>query len=76
MAWQTGKYVIDSKHTKAKAPDWKTGFVLGQAGFAKISAVEGVRLRPAMKKRAAEASSMGLSPDEYRQVIVRAHRKD
>ena len=29
-----------------------------------------------MKKRAAEASSMGLSPDEYRQVIVRAHRKD
>jgi hypothetical protein len=29
-----------------------------------------------MKKRAAEASSKGLSPDEYRQVIVRAHRKD
>jgi hypothetical protein len=29
-----------------------------------------------MKKRAAEASSKGLSPDEYRRVIVRAHRKD
>ncbi len=54
----------------------KKGFVLGQAGFAKISAVEGIRLKPAMKKRAADASSKGLSPDEYRRVIVRAYRKD
>jgi hypothetical protein len=28
------------------------------------------------KQRAAEASSKGLSPDEYRKVIVRAYRKD
>ena len=71
--------MIDSKYAKAKALDRKKqqkGFVLGQAGFAKISAVEGIRLKPAMKKRAADASSKGLSPDEYRQVIVRAHRKD
>ena len=53
----------------------KTGFVLGQDSFAKISAVEGIRLKPAMKKRAAEASSKGLSADEYRNAIVRAHRK-
>jgi hypothetical protein len=42
----------------------------------KISAVEDIRLSPAMKKRAAEARSKGLSPDEYRRTIVRAHRKD
>jgi hypothetical protein len=52
----------------------KNSFVLGQAGFAKISAVDGIRLKPAMKKRAADASSKGLSPDEYRRVIVRAYR--
>jgi hypothetical protein len=28
-----------------------------------------------MKKRAAEASSKGLSPEEYRKAIVRAYRK-
>jgi hypothetical protein len=54
----------------------KKGFVLGNAGFAKISAVEGVRLKPVMKKRASDASSEGLSPDEYRRVIVRAYRKE
>jgi hypothetical protein len=71
--------VIDSKHAKAKAPNRKsrkTGFVLGQAAFAKISAVEGIRLKPAMKQRAAEAASAGLSAEEYRETIIRAHRKD
>lgn len=51
------------------------GFVLGEASFAKISAVEGIRLKPAMKQRAARAASKGLSPEEYREAIVRAHRK-
>jgi hypothetical protein len=27
----------------------KTSFVIGRAGFAKISAVEGIRLKPAME---------------------------
>jgi hypothetical protein len=53
----------------------KTGFVIGRAGFTKISAVEGIQLKPAMKKRAAEASSKGLSAEEYRKVIVRTYRK-
>jgi hypothetical protein len=47
----------------------KTGFVVGAAGFAKISA-------PAMKKRAAEAGSKGLSAEETRRAIIRAHRSD
>jgi hypothetical protein len=53
----------------------KTGFVIGHAGFAKISAVEGIRLKPMMEKRAAEARSRGLSAEETREAIIRAYRK-
>jgi hypothetical protein len=53
----------------------KTGFVIGSAGFAKISAVEGIRLKPVMEKRAAEARSKGLSAEETRKAIIRAYRK-
>jgi hypothetical protein len=53
----------------------KTGFVIGRAGFAKISAVEGVRLKPATEKRVAEARSKGLSVDETRKAIIRAYRR-
>jgi hypothetical protein len=63
---------------KQKRPTEKTskmGFAIGRVGFAKISAVEGIRLKPAMEKRAAEAASKGLSAEEYRKVIVRAYRK-
>jgi hypothetical protein len=51
------------------------GFVIGRASFAKISAVEGIRLKPAMKKRATEAATKGLSAEEYRLMIVRSYRK-
>jgi hypothetical protein len=61
------------KHTPAKGP--KKGFVVGAAGFAKISAVEGIRLKRAMKKRAAEAGSKGLTAEETRKMIVRSYRK-
>jgi hypothetical protein len=57
--------------TKAK----KKGFVIGRASFGKISAVEGVRLTPAMKKRAADAEREGLSAEEFRRTIVRSYRK-
>jgi hypothetical protein len=53
----------------------KTGFIVGRAGFAKISAVEGIQLTPAMKERAAEAARKGLSAEQHREMIVRAHRK-
>ncbi len=53
----------------------KVGFVIGQANFAKISAVEGIRLKPGMKKRATEAATKGLSAEEYRRTIVRSYRK-
>ena len=63
------------KQKRPTGKSTKTGFVLGHAAFAKISAVEGIRLKPAMKQRAAEAASAGLSAEEYRKVIVRAYRK-
>ncbi len=63
-----------SKRPVAKAK--KTGgFVIGRDGFAKISAVEGIRLTPAMKKRATDAERRGLSAEEYRETIVRSYRK-
>jgi hypothetical protein len=65
--------------TKAKQPSAKAkkkgGFVIGRDGFGKISAVEGIRLTPAMKKRAADAERKGLSAEEHRQTIVRSYRK-
>ena len=51
------------------------GFVLGHANFTKISAVEGIRLKPAMKTRAAEASSKGLSAEDTRKAIIGAYRR-
>ena len=54
----------------------KTGrFVIGRERFAKISAVEGIELTDAMKKRADDRREKGLTADEYRQTIVRNHRK-
>jgi hypothetical protein len=64
-----------SKQKRPSGKSAKVGFVIGPAGFAKISAVEGIRLKPAMKKRAAEAATKGLSAEEYRRTIVRSHRK-
>jgi hypothetical protein len=61
---------------KTIAKDAKTGrFVLGSDRFAKISGVEGIRLTTAMKKRAGEARTKGLSAEEYRHTIIRSHRK-
>jgi hypothetical protein len=56
--------------------DTKTDrFVIGSDRFAKISEVEGIRLSPAMKKRAREAQTKGLSAEEYRRTIIRSHQK-
>ncbi|MGB8397509.1 hypothetical protein [Bradyrhizobium sp.] len=64
---------------KAKRPGAKTkktgGFIIGRDSFGKISAVEGIRLTPTMKKRAADAERKGLSAEEFRRTIVRAYRK-
>jgi hypothetical protein len=51
-------------------------FVIGDAAFAKISAVEGISLTDAMKKRADDKRSKGLTAEEHRRAIIRSHRKD
>jgi hypothetical protein len=48
---------------------------LGRKQFSRISAVEGIRLTPAMKKRAAQFDRLGLSAAERRRSIIEAHRK-
>lgn len=63
------------KQNRSTGKGSKTGFVIGRANFTKISAIEGIELKPAMKERAAEAARKGLSAEEYREAIVRTHRK-
>jgi DUF1009 family protein len=65
-----------AKQKKNIAKDAKTGqFVIGSAGFGKISAVEGIQITPAMKKRAGDARAKGITAEEHRRTIIRSHRK-
>jgi hypothetical protein len=72
MCYNSGMPKTKQPDTKAKK---RSGFVIGRDSFGKISAVEGIRLTPAMKKRASDAERRGLSAEEYRQTIVRSYRK-
>lgn len=65
--------VRSRKTSKKKATTAK--FVLGQDRFAKISAVEGIKLTPEMKKRAKEFDRLGLSPAERRREILKVYRQ-
>ena len=56
-------------------PKAKADFTLGRQGFAKISAVEGVYLSPAMEDQFREFDRQGLSPAERRKAIARAFGK-
>lgn len=53
-----------------------SGFVLGRERFAKISAVEGIKLSDSMKKRISESDRKDLSAEARRAAIIRAHSKD
>ena len=50
-------------------------FILGRERFGQISAVEGIKLTVAMKKRAAEFEARGLSAAERRREIIKVYRK-
>ena len=41
-----------------------------------MSAVEGIEMTAAMKKRAGDARAKGLTAEEYRRTIIRSYRKD
>lgn len=53
----------------------KAGLVLGLSGFAKISAVEGVRLKASSAKMFAKFEKDGLSPQQRRKAIQEKHAK-
>jgi hypothetical protein len=66
-----------TKQKSTESKGGKTGrFIVGRDAFEKISAVEGIRLTPPMKKRANDARAKGLSASEYRESVIRSHRKD
>ena len=62
---------VTKKPTKRAA----TGYVLGRAGFAKISAVEGIRLTPTMAADFREFERKGLSPEDRRKAIAGKYGK-
>ncbi len=53
----------------------RTGYVIGRDSFTKISSVEGIRLSAAMVRRAENSTAKGLSAEDARKTIIRAHRK-
>ena len=52
----------------------KSTYVLGRKAMAAISAVEGLALSDAAKKRQAEADQLGLSPAQRQVAIAKAYR--
>lgn len=48
--------------------------VLGQRTFAAITAVEGIGLSPASRKRLADLKKRKLSPDDKRSEVIRAYQ--
>ncbi len=51
------------------------GFTLGRAAFARISAVEGIRLTPEMENDLREYDEQGLSASERRKAILEKYAK-
>lgn len=49
-------------------------YTVGREPFLKISLVEGITLTPEAKRRSDEFGSKGLSAEERRRAIIRAHR--
>jgi hypothetical protein len=65
-----------AKQTKSVGRAKAGRLIIGRAGFAKISAVEGIRLTDAMEERAQDKRTKGLPAEEYRMAIVSSHRRD
>jgi hypothetical protein len=67
---------MKSRNDSRKAPKGKPiGTRIGRKAFAAISAVEGIRLTPEMKRRAGEFDRKGLTTAERVRAIVAVHRK-
>jgi hypothetical protein len=53
----------------------RTGYTIGRAGFAKISAVEGIHLTKTMNDDLSEFEREDLSPEERRRIIAEKYGK-
>lgn len=61
------------KSTKGLTPS-APSHILGQRSFAAITAVEGINLSAASRKRLADLKKRKLSPDDQRAEIIRAYQ--
>jgi hypothetical protein len=66
---------MKSRSSSSKRREGTRGVTVGRERFGKISAVEGVVLSRAAKKRVAEFDRLGLAPEERIRRIVEVHRK-
>jgi hypothetical protein len=66
---------MKSRDSAAKRKQAAGSVTVGRDRFSKISAVEGITLSRAAKKRAAEFDRLGLGPEERVRRIVEVHRK-
>ena len=66
--------MASQKRPPGKSGDRPAGFMIGRVAFEKISAVEGIRPTEASRSRAIESELRGLSAEERRREIIRAHR--
>jgi hypothetical protein len=63
------------RQTGSKSPKRSKGYVIGRSGFAKISAVEGIRTTATMDADFREFERRGLSADQRRKMISRKYGK-
>jgi hypothetical protein len=66
---------MKSRSTTTKHKLAASSTTVGRDRFSKISAVEGIVLSQAAKRRAAEFERKGLPPEERIRRIVEVHRK-
>lgn len=68
------KKKVSSSQEREQAAQ-KPARVIGGARFAKISAVEGIALTPAMKARQSAFDRAGATAEERREAIIKAHKR-
>ena len=69
------KKKIASSSERAKTAAHESGWVIGSARFAKISAVEGIALTPAMEARQSALDRAGATAKEKRAAIIKAYKR-
>lgn len=55
---------------KERGGRWRESFTIGRSGFARISAVEGIRLPSDIEKHLRELDRQGLSPEDRLRAIM------